>query len=209
MPTLTPFVRRQTHDETIMKKETLEYLAQRLEAVAMGEFCEAAGLVRKVLASSSPALHQPEAEYALYNAVWDQITRAIAMKDYTPADEEKVYALEAEVHGKILKYQLTPPPYRGIDEFLRSSVEQQPPAEFEMSEKGVVAVFCSLFLFLISGVPAALVFLYREESVFWPLHSIIGFFPAGALFALYMIRLKYKADRRYYNSQHQQDGAHK
>lgn len=189
-----------------MKSETLEYLAQRLEAVARGEFCEAAVLVRKVLASYSPSLHQPEAEYALYTAVWDQITRAMAKKDYAPADEEKVYALEAEVHDKILKYQLTPLQYRGFDEFLRTSEELHPPAEFEMSEKGVIATLLALVLLVIGGIPSVLVFLYQEESVFWPLHSVIGYFPAGALLALFMIHVKHKANRRRYNAVHQQQG---
>ncbi|MEC4242062.1 hypothetical protein [Pseudomonas sp. DSV-1] len=39
-----------------MDKVALEYLAQRLEAVAMGRFCEAATLVRQVIASTSQAL---------------------------------------------------------------------------------------------------------------------------------------------------------
>nr|WP_176456043.1 hypothetical protein [Pseudomonas fluorescens]CEK42439.1 hypothetical protein PQBR55_0060 [Pseudomonas fluorescens SBW25] len=57
-----------------MDNEALAYLAQRLEAVAKGPFCEAAVLVRKVMSSASSELQKPDAEHALYHAVWDYVS---------------------------------------------------------------------------------------------------------------------------------------
>lgn len=89
-----------------MEKETLEYLAQRLEAVAKGDFCEAAILVRKVMASTSPALNHPDAEHALYHAVWDHVSQALDHEDYDPANEQAVYALESEMAGRSLNHRM-------------------------------------------------------------------------------------------------------
>lgn len=111
-----------------MEKATLEYLAQRLEAVAKGNFCEAALLVRKVIASTSPALQQPDAEHALYHAVWDYVSQALDHEEYDSAHEQQVYALESEMAGRVLNHRLQrgwlrrsetgPTDFRGIEEFL-------------------------------------------------------------------------------------------
>ena len=111
-----------------MENETLEYLAQRLEAVAKGDFCEAAVLVRKVIASSSPALSHPDAEHALYHAVWDHVSQALDREDYDPANEQAVYALESEMAGRTLNQRMQrgwlrrsetgPIDFRGINEFM-------------------------------------------------------------------------------------------
>ena len=89
-----------------MDKETLEYLAQRLEVLAKGDFCEATALVRKVMESDSPALRKPEAEHALFHAVWDYVSKALDHEDYDPANEQAVYALEAEMAGRVLNFRL-------------------------------------------------------------------------------------------------------
>ncbi|HCH7782484.1 TPA: hypothetical protein NNM78_001917 [Pseudomonas aeruginosa] len=112
----------------MMNKATLEYLAQRLEAVATGDFCEAAVLVRKVMASPSPALRKPDAEHALFQAVWDYVSKALDHEDYDPANEQAVYALEAEMAGHVLNFRMArgwlrrsetgPTDFPSIDEFM-------------------------------------------------------------------------------------------
>jgi hypothetical protein len=112
----------------MMDEETLEYLAQRLEAVAKGDFCEAAVLVRRVIASTSPALRHPDAEHALYHAVWDFVSQALDHEDYDLANEQAVYALESEMAGRTLNHrtqrgwlrrtETAPTDFRGIDEFM-------------------------------------------------------------------------------------------
>ncbi|NNB33998.1 hypothetical protein [Pseudomonas fragi] len=111
-----------------MDKVALEYLAQRLEAVAMGSFCEAATLVRQVIASTSPALQHPDAEHALYHAVWGQVSKALDHGDYALVNEQAVYALESEMAGRTLNHRLQrgwvcrsetgPTEFRSIEEFM-------------------------------------------------------------------------------------------
>lgn len=111
-----------------MDNESLEYLAQRLEAVAKGEFVQAAALVRRVIASTSPGLQQPDAENALYHAVWGHISDALDHQDYDIKDEQAVYALESEMAGRTLNHRLArgwmvrsengPTSFKNIDEFL-------------------------------------------------------------------------------------------
>ena len=111
-----------------METEALEYLALRLEAVAKGPFCEAAVLVRKVIASTSPALQQPDAEHALYQSVWGYVTSALDHEDYDPENEQVLNALESEMAGRVLNYRLHrgwicrsatgPTDFPGINEFL-------------------------------------------------------------------------------------------
>jgi hypothetical protein len=111
-----------------MEKETLEYLAQRLEAVAKGDFCEAAILVRKVMASTSTRLSHPDAEHALYHTLWGYVSQALDHKDYDPANELAVYALESEMAGRTLNHRMLrgwlrrtesgPIDFRDIDEFM-------------------------------------------------------------------------------------------
>lgn len=88
-----------------MDKQALAYLADRLEAVAKGPFCEAAILVRKVMDSTSPGLQKPEAEHALFQAVWDYISQALDHEEYEPADEQAVFALEYEMAGRVYSYR--------------------------------------------------------------------------------------------------------
>lgn len=119
---------RETDSGVTMEKESLEYLAQRLEAVAKGDFCEAAILVRKVMASTSTRLTHPDAEHALYHAVWDYVSQALDHNDYDPANELAVNALESEMAGRTLYHRMVrgwlrstesaPTDFRGIDEFL-------------------------------------------------------------------------------------------
>ncbi|KZN20648.1 MULTISPECIES: hypothetical protein [Pseudomonas] len=111
-----------------METEALEYLAQRLEAVAKGPFCEAAVLVRRVIVSTSPALQQYDAEHALYHELWGYVTRALDHEEYDPANEQAVYALESEMAGRVLNFRMQkgwicrsatgPTDFPGINEFL-------------------------------------------------------------------------------------------
>ncbi|RJX80331.1 hypothetical protein D3M70_12340 [Pseudomonas sp. LS-2] len=111
-----------------MDNETLGYLAQRIEAVARGDFCEAAVLVRKVMVSPSLALQKPDAEHALFQAVWDYVSKALDHEDYDPEDKQAVYALEAEMAGHVLNFRMVrgwlrrsetgPTDFPGIDEFM-------------------------------------------------------------------------------------------
>lgn len=111
-----------------MDNETLAYLAQRLEAVAKGPFCEAAVLVRKVIDSASPALQKPDAEHALFHAVWEFVSQALDHEEYDPADEQAVLALESEMAGRVLNHRLqrgwlrrsetSPTDFPSIDAFL-------------------------------------------------------------------------------------------
>lgn len=111
-----------------MDKQALAYLADRLEAVAKGPFCEAAILVRKVMASTSPALEKPEAEHALFQAVWDYISQALDHEEYELANEQAVFALEYEMAGRVYSYRTQrgwlrrsdecPPDYPRIENFL-------------------------------------------------------------------------------------------
>lgn len=89
-----------------MDNEALAYLAQRLEAVAKGPFCEAAVLVRKVMNSTSSKLQKPEAEHALYHAVWDYVSQALDHEEYDLENEQAVYALESEMAGRVLNHRL-------------------------------------------------------------------------------------------------------
>lgn len=111
-----------------MEREQLVYLAKRLDTVATGEFCGAADLIRKVLSSKSPTLLKPEAEHALYHALWDFVSRAIDLEEYTPGQEQQIFALESEMAGRVLSYRLAhgwigrtnaaPTEFHGIDHFL-------------------------------------------------------------------------------------------
>jgi hypothetical protein len=66
-----------------MDNEALAYLAPRLEAVAKGPFCEVAVLVRKVMASTSPALQKPDAEHALTILCGNTFLRRWTMRNTT------------------------------------------------------------------------------------------------------------------------------
>ena len=88
-----------------MDNEALAYLAQRLEAVAKGPFCEAAVLVRKVMNSTSSKLQKPEAEHALYHAVWDYVSQALDHEEYDLENEQAVYALESEMAGRVPSFE--------------------------------------------------------------------------------------------------------
>ncbi|HBN9060902.1 hypothetical protein ACV344_31020 [Pseudomonas aeruginosa] len=111
-----------------MDNEVLAYLAQRLEAVAKGPFCEAAVLVRKVIDSASPALQKRDAEHALYQALWAYVTQALDHGDYDQADKQAVIALESEMAGQVLSHRLArgwlcrsetgPVDFPGIEEFM-------------------------------------------------------------------------------------------
>lgn len=113
---------------TGMEKESLAYLAERLEAIPSDEPKAAAELVRKVMASSSAALENPEAEHALFQAVWNHISQAIDREEYAPQFAQRVNALEAEMAGRVLTFRLQrawiartasgPSVFRKIEEFL-------------------------------------------------------------------------------------------
>jgi hypothetical protein len=111
-----------------MDTERLQYLAFRLEHVGQGECLDAAKLVRKVLTSTATTLQHPEAEHALFHAVWDHLSNALDHGDFDPAHEQKVVALESEMAGRVLNYRLArgwltraanaPTDFRSINEFM-------------------------------------------------------------------------------------------
>jgi len=113
---------------TGMEKESLAYLAERLEAIPGDEPNAAADLVRKVMDSNSPALKKPEAEHALFQAVWNHISQAIDHEEYAAPFAQQVSALEAEMAGRVLTFRLQrewiartasgPAEFRRIEEFL-------------------------------------------------------------------------------------------
>ncbi len=113
---------------TGMEKESLVYLADRLEGVPCDELKAAAELVRKVMASSSAALEKPAAEHALFQAVWNHISQAIDHESYAPQFAQQVSALEAEMAGRVLTFRLQrgwiaktasgPSEFRRIEDFL-------------------------------------------------------------------------------------------
>ncbi|RMM69101.1 hypothetical protein [Pseudomonas savastanoi] len=111
-----------------MDNEALAYLAHRLEAIAKGPFCDAAVLVRKVMASTSPALQKPDAEHARYHTVWEIISQALDHEEYDLANEQAVYALWCEMAGRVLNHRLhrgwlrgsetSPTEFPSIDDFM-------------------------------------------------------------------------------------------
>lgn len=115
-------------ESTGMDKESLAYLAERLESIASDELNAAAALVRKVMASSSAALENPEAEHALFHAVWNHISQAADHAEYAPQFAQQVDALEAEMAGRVLTFRMQhswiartasgPTEFRRIEEFL-------------------------------------------------------------------------------------------
>lgn len=111
-----------------MEKDSLEFLAQRLESIESAELQMAAELVRSVIASKSRALQQPDAEHALFHAVWDHVTRALDHDEFDSKHIQQVHALESEMAGQVLTHRLRrgwisstktgPTEFRHIDEFL-------------------------------------------------------------------------------------------
>lgn len=89
-----------------IEKEYLEFLAQRLEQIAKGDFCNAALLVRKVMESTSPELDKLDAEQALYLALWGYASRALEHLNYDPANKQTVCSLESEMAGRVLVHRI-------------------------------------------------------------------------------------------------------
>lgn len=90
-----------------MKSSTLQHLATRLSQFDDAECATAVELVRNALSSLDVFTRSAEAQHALYHSVWGNITRALDVGDFSPAQADVLDALEAEMAGRVLTIRLS------------------------------------------------------------------------------------------------------
>lgn len=88
-----------------MTEEDWQYLAKRLESYG-GSLVDAAHFVRSMLAEDNEAMERPDRIYSVCKMVWHFVTGALDHETFELVHKSAVYALEAEMAGRVFSYRL-------------------------------------------------------------------------------------------------------
>lgn len=88
-----------------MTNEDWQYLTTRLESIG-GCLKDAALYARATLEATSDDMDSPEHTYSICHAVWLSVSEALDHEDFDLIHKPAVYALEAEMAGRVLSYRL-------------------------------------------------------------------------------------------------------